>query len=591
MPTSTHSVTLNLPPERSSVWRVITLQHQVKQKIENLNKMTLTIPANIPKLKFQRTCEYCQELVSDDDDVLSDDLQHFRRKSVEIFRKLSSEMAMSQRHAVIPVSKTNSDMTPTTMQPILEAETDNSAHNKPHNFSLDSKMTNLKIHETLPKSVKFSLPDLESSEDGASLSKPKKMSRESSVGYSAINPIYVDIEPDTFSKRGSLASFVRQQTLLNELNDVVCENAGGRNSLLDSSWSRPRFDSTCSTNQEPLVCKKCLKSGSISLDTNWPYDENLQNFINSTPTRQKFPLTTTFFSLVAKHYEKFKNLIPNEEIADKLCQFMHKIEKCYQDVPYHSKIHAVDVLAACEVLSNQLEKSGLVKFSDLEKFTILLAAACHDVGHPSVNSHYIFSHETASVQELKDFGEIGLLEQAHSQIALNFLQEVGLSQFYENSLFLEMFEFFILSTDMTLHNQKVEKLAEFVQQVETDQLNLNRSFEKRKNILAILLHISDLSNPTKNFEEAESWADKVHKEFFQQGDIENFETGTISSKFFDRKNTNFEESQVAFINFVVTPIVDNWCKLFKKVGYQAGLEIGHKLRENKEIYTQKINSE
>lgn len=353
------------------------------------------------------------------------------------------------------------------------------------------------------------------------------------------------------------------------------------------------------------LCRNCLTSGSICVNLTWPYDQELHNFINSNSYRQKHPLTTTFFNFIGKHADNFSEFIQNDEDAEKLVQFINKIEKAYQDVPYHSKMHAVDVLTGSEVLMNQIEDAGICKFTNFERFTMLLAAACHDVGHPSVNSHYVFHDESLEhlnndkshvlIKELKNYGETGLLEQAHSQIAIHYMQDIDFDLF-QNPEFLKLFKFLILATDMSQHNKKVDKLTEIITQVkqlreenvsvlEYFQNETAESIEQRHEILAITLHLADLSNPAKNFEDSVDWAGKVCTEFFQQGDIENFKTGKISNKIFNRKETSLEDSQIGFINWVVMPLVNQWCDLLQEMSTSKNLK--NLLLQNKEKYVER----
>ena len=55
---------------------------------------------------------------------------------------------------------------------------------------------------------------------------------------------------------------------------------------------------------------------------------------------------------------------------------------------------------------------------------------------------------------------------------------------------------------------------------------------------------------------------KVCKEFFQQGDMENFKFGNISNKLLNREITSIEDSQIGFIDFVVLPFVLSFVSVF-----------------------------
>lgn len=587
--------------ERSSVWRIRSLQFKIKNRLNRLNLMTvvnnvqrnsletqqhsgnnnsrrpsvnlLSVPNkhknSLPEIKFQSQCSYCST------NIQNQDLQACRQMSLQL--STTTGLRTSDANIIqLSIASSNDD--------------------KDANF--DRRSTQFFTAPSSPRDITQSRTSSINSD---------------TLGYSELNPLYnLDIPEDSFQRQGSLAHFVRRVS--NVHLSIEKETREAMSQLFPS------------IENSEIYCKNCLTSGSICIGSAWPYDQHVEKFINSNVTRQKNPLTTTFFSLIGKHYNELELYIPNDETAEKLCIFMHKIEKSYQDVPYHSKIHAVDVLAASEVLMNQLEVAGIVHFTPLERLSLLLAAACHDVGHPSVNNHYVFSKvsdsHTRGITEVKDFGMDGLLEKIHSQIALKYLKETGL-ELSENQEFTSLLEYIILGTDMSRHNAKVLKLDEILSVVRPDkklssvarpdqkrkrrdedkednlekesrrpQRQNQRQYQKyfmnpqnRKEILSIVLHIADLSNPAKNFEQAEQWAHKVCDEFFQQGDVECFESGTISQKIFDRKQTSLEESQVGFITWVVEPLVKKWCDLFE--GYEESQKIFDLLEENRVIYEER----
>ena len=71
--------------------------------------------------------------------------------------------------------------------------------------------------------------------------------------------------------------------------------------------------------------------------------------------------------------------------------------------PYHNNVHACDVLST---LHRLLEGTQLVHwFSDLELFSMLFAAAIHDLEHTGKYSKYI-SHFMSHLSHLARFAEI-----------------------------------------------------------------------------------------------------------------------------------------------------------------------------------------
>lgn len=257
--------------------------------------------------------------------------------------------------------------------------------------------------------------------------------------------------------------------------------------------------------------------------------------------------------------------LSNLQILENLSAFMYKIEKSYQKVPYHNHYHAVDVLVAVEVLMNQVEDTSLAKFTAFERFSCLLAAACHDVGHPAVNSIHI-SDVAAKIycaENLDNFSldaeknsKNGLLERYHCKIALSFMSDFKFKILHSLE-FLNLFDNLIMATDMTHHKKLIDQLEELIQVLEkngtndpTNQLQseimetnhqrqtanatvskedsfytaieefssneLNSIFdgEQRQKLLGIILHLADLSNPAKLFKDSSSWARRV---FLREG--------------------------------------------------------------------------
>lgn len=66
--------------------------------------------------------------------------------------------------------------------------------------------------------------------------------------------------------------------------------------------------------------------------------------------------------------------------------YQQAIEALYLSNPYHNHVHAADVVQALGVFlcKDDLKSSKVLKFTDLEVLSMILAAAVHDVGHQGV---------------------------------------------------------------------------------------------------------------------------------------------------------------------------------------------------------------
>jgi len=67
-----------------------------------------------------------------------------------------------------------------------------------------------------------------------------------------------------------------------------------------------------------------------------------------------------------------------------------------------------------------------------------------------------------------------------------------------------------------------------------------------------MFHLSDISNPTKQFKLYRLWCDLLFVEFFAQGDLEMMHEFPVT-QFYDRSTTNIAKSQIGFIDFIVLP--------------------------------------
>ena len=135
----------------------------------------------------------------------------------------------------------------------------------------------------------------------------------------------------------------------------------------------------------------------------------------------------------------------------------------------------------------------------------------------------------------------------------------------------------ILETDMSRHFGEITKMTGHITRLEEDiddtmltagdylaaedyaarpsllsQLSRDRHAKLRQKFLPWLLHLADISNPTKKHDVSLQWVTCCYDEFFQQGDKEREEKMPIST-LCDRNTTNVPESQIGFMKFVVKP--------------------------------------
>merc|ERR1712225_34893 len=87
-------------------------------------------------------------------------------------------------------------------------------------------------------------------------------------------------------------------------------------------------------------------------------------------------------------------------------------------------------------------------------------------------------------------------------------------------------------------------------------------------LLNLLLHAADISNACKPWRVCSAWAYAVLDEFFNQGDKEK-QLGITVQMLNDREKVNKPNSQIGFIEFIVSPLIAAEIKIFPAL-YELG---------------------
>jgi len=244
---------------------------------------------------------------------------------------------------------------------------------------------------------------------------------------------------------------------------------------------------------------------------------------------------------------------------EKLCDYLRVIENDYLDNPYHNRVHAADVLQSLHTLIQM--KGSAFECTEDELFAVLLAAAVHDVNHPGTNNSF---HINAKTDIALMYNDKAVLEQKHAAHAfmrmlgsdpsrhhsgerhdeLNVLCNLSRQKF---ALIRNKIIDAVLATDMSEHFKTVAATKSLILSRNKNDGNNN---DYSWNILKYMMHLSDISNPTKASPLFINWADRIVEEFFNQGDKES-EMGIPISLLCDRHTTKMADSQIGFISFVV----------------------------------------
>ncbi|KAI3651931.1 hypothetical protein MP228_003234 [Amoeboaphelidium protococcarum] len=217
-----------------------------------------------------------------------------------------------------------------------------------------------------------------------------------------------------------------------------------------------------------------------------------------------------------------------------LHEYISTVEALYQQVPYHCFEHAVDVTLVSFIIfqdflklqqsfgncennkDNDMNNRVNVQLSEIDGIMLMLAALCHDVGHPGLNNLF---HVNAETDLAMLTGEESVLEVLSAAYCVKLSRQAGILQsckerWQQEQLMYEM----ILATDMKYHYNIKSILNDY----EVSRDNPSSLYACKKLLLCSILHCADISNPCRQFPLAKQWSDMVQTEFYAQGDLEQY---------------------------------------------------------------------
>lgn len=287
-----------------------------------------------------------------------------------------------------------------------------------------------------------------------------------------------------------------------------------------------------------------------------------------------------------------------------LVHFFTQIENTYNsESPYHNAVHATDVVASVYYWSKSRVFQRHARPLDI--MLMIVAAACHDVGHPGFTNSFLVSSESelAAVYNNKS-----VLENFHASTALTFLKQpendilVGVSR-QERGEALDSLISMILATDMSMHMEQYEKmttLGAHLRERDNEMVTLDAgapmdttgdgsstvpsrsqslsqsqsasspdapvplSNAERQTLLDAALHTADVANPAKQNKMALEWAHRFLEESYRQGDMET-QIGLPMTPCYDRLQPLEKRCQLGFIEWVVEPQFKAWAELLPDV--------------------------
>jgi len=267
-----------------------------------------------------------------------------------------------------------------------------------------------------------------------------------------------------------------------------------------------------------------------------------------------------------------------------MLRFTRSLMKQYKANSYHNFKHGVDVMQSVFHMSSVILADS--HLSKLEIFATLTGALSHDVGHPGVTNAFLVNTNAPLAMRYND---ISVLENLHCAIMFDTMgpyQSKG-EKISECNLYggLSLQDWIIarktsisaiLMTDNTHHFKCINDIKVMLE-VHSDKHKRGQSIFKdtEKNRLflcGLLLHVSDISNPLREWKTSSTAAFNIMEEFFKQGDQEKA-LGMQVSMLCDRDKENIPKSQMGFIDFFITPLAEQFFRLFPEAGEECASEL------------------
>jgi hypothetical protein len=231
--------------------------------------------------------------------------------------------------------------------------------------------------------------------------------------------------------------------------------------------------------------------------------------------------------------------------------------------PYHSDLHAADVAQTCLVYMQYGQVNDIARFDKVSLCSLFLSCICHDFKHPGVNNNFL--KETKDELAIR-YNDLSILENMHiSETFRLIIQNNDCNIFFgvDSNIFKTIRQKMIacvLSTDMVNHSKHIA----FMKKIIEKNKNKKDMIKVSQNYMDLIIHASDISNPTKPYNIYTKWAKLVLEEFFQQGDKEKA-LGLPCSN--DRKTVKLNLSQISFIEYIVEPFITSYVMVFPKLKF------------------------
>jgi hypothetical protein len=276
-------------------------------------------------------------------------------------------------------------------------------------------------------------------------------------------------------------------------------------------------------NEQQVRKGKANKGRVVQLEEAGMTSEMFSSYAFNTLVFNKQQQTTIGVYVVSRFFDDGDGFIHTE--ADKIAveRFVTAAEKEYLPNPFHNFSHATDVLHGVARMMRLVHSENFL--TELEHFSLLIAAIGHDIGHPGVNNGFLseVGHELAL-----QYNDLSPLENMHVSKLYGILvnQETNVFAMLSKEQYKEVRKYCIetiLHTDMMGHQSMVKDL-QMLFQVNSEIFTNGVWGEEHTEIFSVadtkmlvmddILHSCDVSNPCRTWDVTFMWAQRCLEEFF-----------------------------------------------------------------------------
>ncbi|KYN97913.1 cGMP-specific phosphodiesterase [Plasmodium gaboni] len=319
-------------------------------------------------------------------------------------------------------------------------------------------------------------------------------------------------------------------------------------SVLSNSLNRISFNSF--SNMHSLLSSKFQEHYNDIYDWNG----NIENIYKGN----------TFISIGYKLLYPLGVLEANFD-KEKLKKFLFKMCSYYNDVPYHTSLHAAQVAHFSKSMLFMLDMNH--KISAIDEFCLHISSLCHDTGHPGLNNYFLINSENNLALTYNDNS---VLENYHCSLLFKTLKNpnYNIFEYYPYHIFISCKKNIIraiLSTDMKNHFEYISDFRTSKEFIDYDNLSNDQIWQ----IFCLILKASDIGHSTLEWKKHLQWTLKINEEFYLQGLLE--KSLNIQNSFLCDIDTmnKLAFSQIDFLKHLCIP-------LFNELNY---------ICKNNDVYT------